>query len=74
MHQRPDDRDRRLVRVDVAAIVERILGERLADGGWNCEAETLRARSGCSTGGTEGRGRRRDASAAAGERLAHRRA
>jgi hypothetical protein len=25
--------------VDVAPIVERILGERLADGGWNCEAE-----------------------------------
>ena len=25
--------------VDVAAIVERILDERLADGGWNCEAE-----------------------------------
>jgi len=25
--------------VDVAAIVKRVLGERLADGGWNCEAE-----------------------------------
>jgi hypothetical protein len=25
--------------VDVAPIVERLLGERLADGGWNCEAE-----------------------------------
>jgi hypothetical protein len=25
--------------VDVAPIVERILGERLADGGWNCEVE-----------------------------------
>src|SRR6201989_911453 len=25
--------------VDVAAVVERILAERLADGGWNCEAE-----------------------------------
>src|SRR5260221_12999352 len=25
--------------VDVAAIVERILAERLSDGGWNCEAE-----------------------------------
>lgn len=25
--------------VDVAGIVERVLGERLADGGWNCEAE-----------------------------------
>ena len=31
--------------VDVAAIVERILGERLADGGWNCEAENGSVRS-----------------------------
>jgi hypothetical protein len=31
--------------VDVAAIVERILGERLADGGWNCEAENGSMRS-----------------------------
>jgi hypothetical protein len=31
--------------VDVASIVERILGERLADGGWNCEAENGSVRS-----------------------------
>jgi hypothetical protein len=31
--------------VDVTAIVERILGERLADGGWNCEAENGSVRS-----------------------------
>src|SRR5262245_37193558 len=41
--------------VDVEAIVERVLAERLADGGWNCEAETDRCgppstrRSTCST-------------------------
>ncbi|GAA0388459.1 hypothetical protein GCM10009530_44440 [Microbispora corallina] len=31
--------------VDVSAIVERVLGERLADGGWNCEAENGSVRS-----------------------------
>jgi hypothetical protein len=31
--------------VDVAPIVERIVGERLADGGWNCEAENGSVRS-----------------------------
>ncbi len=31
--------------VDVAAMVERILGERLDDGGWNCEAENGSVRS-----------------------------
>jgi hypothetical protein len=31
--------------VDVTAIVERVLGERLADGGWNCEAENGSVRS-----------------------------
>jgi hypothetical protein len=31
--------------VDVSSIVERILGERLADGGWNCEAENGSVRS-----------------------------
>ena len=31
--------------VDVAAIVERVLGERLEDGGWNCEAENGSVRS-----------------------------
>jgi hypothetical protein len=31
--------------VDVAPIVDRILGERLADGGWNCEAENGSVRS-----------------------------
>ena len=31
--------------VDVAPIVQRILGERLADGGWNCEAENGSVRS-----------------------------
>ncbi len=31
--------------VDIAAIVARILGERLEDGGWNCEAENGSVRS-----------------------------
>src|SRR5262245_60486706 len=31
--------------VDVAPIVERIVGERLEDGGWNCEAENGSVRS-----------------------------
>jgi hypothetical protein len=31
--------------VDVSPIVERILGERLADGGWNCDAERGSVRS-----------------------------
>jgi hypothetical protein len=31
--------------VDVAPMVDRILGERLADGGWNCEAERGSVRS-----------------------------
>ena len=31
--------------VDVSPIVERILGERLADGGWNCEVENGSVRS-----------------------------
>jgi hypothetical protein len=35
--------------VDVAAIVERILGERLVDGGWNCEAENGSVRSSFDT-------------------------
>jgi len=37
--------------VDVAAIVERLLGERLDDGGWNCEAEngSVRARAAAAT-------------------------
>ena len=35
--------------VDVAAIVERVLGERLADGGWNCEAENGSVRSSFDT-------------------------
>src|ERR1700744_1593570 len=35
--------------VDVAAIVERILAERLADGGWNCEAENGSMRSSFDT-------------------------
>ncbi|HEY2792585.1 MAG TPA: hypothetical protein VGJ28_09525 [Micromonosporaceae bacterium] len=34
---------------DVSAIVERILGERLADGGWNCEAENGSVRSSFDT-------------------------
>ena len=49
MHQRPDDRDRRLLRVDVAAIVERVLSERLDDGGWNCEVENGSVRSSFDT-------------------------
>lgn len=35
--------------VDVTVIVERILGERLADGGWNCEAEYGSVRSSFDT-------------------------
>jgi hypothetical protein len=35
--------------VDVAPVVERILGERLADGGWNCEAENGSVRSSFDT-------------------------
>jgi hypothetical protein len=35
--------------VDVAAIVERILGERMDDGGWNCEAENGSVRSSFDT-------------------------
>jgi hypothetical protein len=35
--------------VDVAAVVKRILGERLADGGWNCEAENGSVRSSFDT-------------------------
>jgi hypothetical protein len=35
--------------VDVEAIVERILGERLADGGWNCEVENGSVRSSFDT-------------------------
>ena len=35
--------------VDVAAVVERILAERLADGGWNCEAENGSVRSSVDT-------------------------
>jgi hypothetical protein len=35
--------------VNVAAIVERILGERLDDGGWNCEAENGSVRSSFDT-------------------------
>lgn len=31
---------------DVSGIVERLLGEQLADGGWNCEATTEEGRSG----------------------------
>jgi hypothetical protein len=35
--------------VDVAPLVERVLGERLADGGWNCEAENGSVRSSFDT-------------------------
>src|SRR3954471_9574164 len=35
--------------VDVSPIVERLLGERLADGGWNCEAENGSVRSSFDT-------------------------
>jgi hypothetical protein len=35
--------------VDVAPVVQRILGERLADGGWNCEAENGSVRSSFDT-------------------------
>jgi hypothetical protein len=35
--------------IDVAAIVDRILGERLDDGGWNCEAENGSVRSSFDT-------------------------
>jgi hypothetical protein len=35
--------------VDVAPVVDRLLGERLADGGWNCEAENGSVRSSFDT-------------------------
>jgi hypothetical protein len=35
--------------VDVAAVAERVLGDRLADGGWNCEAENGSVRSSFDT-------------------------
>src|SRR6185312_1074229 len=35
--------------LDVAPMVERILGERLADGGWNCEAENGSVRTSFDT-------------------------
>jgi hypothetical protein len=35
--------------VDVSTIVERVLGERLTDGGWNCEAENGSVRSSFDT-------------------------
>jgi hypothetical protein len=35
--------------VDVGALVDRVLGERLADGGWNCEAENGSVRSSFDT-------------------------
>jgi hypothetical protein len=35
--------------LDVSAIVDRVLGERLADGGWNCEAENGSVRSSFDT-------------------------
>jgi hypothetical protein len=35
--------------VDVAAIVDRVLAERLADGGWNCQAENGSVRSSFDT-------------------------
>jgi hypothetical protein len=35
--------------VDVAPIVERILGERMEDGGWNCEAENGSVRTSFDT-------------------------
>jgi hypothetical protein len=35
--------------VDVAPLVDRILGERLSDGGWNCEAENGSVRSSFDT-------------------------
>jgi len=35
--------------VDMAPVVERLLGERLADGGWNCEAERGSVRSSFDT-------------------------
>src|SRR5438093_8896179 len=34
---------------DVRGIVERLLGEQLADGGWNCEAENGSTRSSFNT-------------------------
>src|SRR5262249_59792493 len=35
--------------VDTSPVVDRILGERLADGGWNCEAENGSVRSSFDT-------------------------
>jgi len=49
LRQRPDDRDRGVVRGAVTAVVERILAGRLADGGWNCEAGNGSVRSSFDT-------------------------
>ncbi len=49
VHQRQDDRDRRLLRRGRRTVVERVLGEQLADGGWNCEAENGSVRSSFDT-------------------------
>ncbi|MGH9106436.1 MAG: hypothetical protein ACRDZX_11505 [Acidimicrobiales bacterium] len=35
--------------MDVGAVIERVVGERLADGGWNCEAENGSVRSSFDT-------------------------
>ena len=35
--------------MDVSPLVDRVVGERLADGGWNCEAENGSVRSSFDT-------------------------
>lgn len=49
MHQRQDHRDRGYFGVDVRAVVERVVDERLDDGGWSCEAERGSVRSSVDT-------------------------
>ena len=49
MHQRQDDRDRRVLRGGRRADRRTSPGERLEDGGWNCEAENGSVRSSFDT-------------------------
>ena len=50
MHQRQDGRDRHVLRSRChGTIVERLLAERLDDGGWNCEVENGSVRSSFDT-------------------------
>jgi hypothetical protein len=49
LHQRAGRSGRRLLGQDVRVIVDRLLGEQLPDGGWNCEAPHRSTRSSFNT-------------------------